>query len=357
MRHLLLFLLLLALGCGTRSPLSPFAQDAPVRPPDAGSPVDPDDAGTPADAAIDVDAGPIDAGPVDAGPAVCPSPRTVAPREASVPVDIIWAVDGSISMTNKVTRLRTHIDRFWRRLDETGVDARVIIIAREGQIPPPESGFARRYFGITDRVRRDTMLKVLTHYPTYEPFLRPGSVVHVVLASDDESRVIEADAFDAEFRALLGRDYMAHAIASEYFPPTITNPRGACYSENIAAIRPGLEYLALTELTGGSFFSICADDWLDLVELLSERVAIRIPLPCALSLPQPPPDGRDYDPRTFTVRATAAGRAEELPRALDAGCDEGWRFVERADRIELCASTCDRLDAVDARVTVDVCPR
>ncbi|MBX3245912.1 MAG: hypothetical protein KF901_01880 [Myxococcales bacterium] len=355
----LLACLVLLAGCGSRTGLLLPYSDVPAL-----------DASTDATFDATVDAG-VDA-PSDVGPDVvdsfvpdafvpmCPNPRTVAPGEASIPVDIIWVFDSSLSMVDENTRLQTNIQIFWDAITEANVDSHVIFIAQRGYIPGPPAGFARRFMSIDDRVGSwDPLLKVLSNFPMYEPFLRPNSVVHVVAVTDDESRAIDAVSFDEEFRALLGRGYTAHAIASEQFPPTVLNPSGACYSESNQAYGPGLEYIALTEMTGGLFMSVCEEDWSRLMEPLSERVAVRIPLPCAYSLPQPPPVGIDYDPRDFSVRVQVPGEPEPrfLPRVAEASCGDGWWFVDRADRVELCPSTCAELDALDGRVTVDICPR
>src|SRR5690606_957227 len=146
----------------------------------------------------------------------CPDPRTVAPREASVPVDIIWVFDSSGSMIDENARLQDNIGIFWDAIVAADVDSHVVFIAERGYVPGPPAGFNRRFLPLEDRVGSwDPLLKVLQNYPMYESFLRPGSVVHVVAVTDDDSRAIEWEAFDAEMRALLGRPYFAHSIASE----------------------------------------------------------------------------------------------------------------------------------------------
>ncbi len=357
----LVLISLFLLGCGAKTdlPVQRTVRDAGTEPRlDAGF-----DSGL--DAGLDAgfeDAG-VDA-PMDAGPdapdafVACPDPRTVAPRESSVPVDIIWVFDSSGSMIDENARLQENIQIFWDAIISADVDSHVVFIAERGYVPGPPSGFARRYLSIEDRVGSwDPLLKVLDNYPMYRNFLRPGSVVHVVAVTDDDSRAIEWEAFDAEFRRLLGRDYTAHAVASEQGMISVTNPLGVCFTEDNSAFRPGFEYMGLTMATGGLFLSVCEEDWSQIVEPLSERVAIRVPLPCAYSLPQPPPGGITYDPRDFTVRVSLADGTERvLPQVSSAdACGDGWSFVPVADRIELCPSTCAETDTAGGRVTIDIC--
>ncbi|MCB9615996.1 MAG: hypothetical protein H6722_26475 [Sandaracinus sp.] len=288
----------------------------------------------------------------------CPPDRTVAPREASVPVDILFVFDSSGSMIDENARLQENIGIFWDAIVDADVDSHVVFIAERGYVPGPPSGFARRYLGIEDRVGSwDPLLKVLDNYPTYRNFMRPGSVVHVVAVTDDDSRAIEWEAFDEEFRRLIGRDYTAHSIASEQVMVTITNPFGSCFTDDNSATRPGFEYMGLSMATGGLFLSVCEEDWSQIVEPLSERVAVRVPLPCAYALPQPPPGGGTYDPDTFNVTVTFPdGTTRSLPQVSSGdACGAGWSFVPVADRIELCPSTCAETDMANGRLTIELC--
>ena len=356
----LVLISLLVVGCGAKTGLEV-----------QGSPRDAGGFDATFDAAPLFDAGPdvpladtgLDA-PPDAAPDApdafipCPDPRSVAPSESSIPVDIIWVFDSSGSMIDENSRLQENIQIFWDAIVEADVDSRVIFIAERGYVPGPPPAFGGRFLTIDDEVGSwDPLLKILENYPMYRRFMRPDSIVHIVAVTDDDSRAIEWESFDAEFRSLLGRDYTAHAVASEQVMLTVTNPLGVCFTDDNAAWRPGFEYMGLTAATGGLFLSVCEEDWSRVIEPLSERVAVRIPLPCAYSLPQPPPRGIPYDPITFTVSVNFAdGTRRVLPQVgSSAECGEGWSFVPVADRIELCPSTCAETDAADGRVTIDIC--
>lgn len=349
-------------ACGARTGLglpSPGEEDAG---PDATL-----DAGL--DAAIDAgrdagmdagfDAGPDSAPPPDVWVPECPDSETVAAREASVPVDIIWAFDSSLSMIDDAERMRANVQVFWDAIIAADVDAHVIFLASAGYAPDAPIEFARRYYPIDREVGSwDALAQITAGFEDYRRYLRADATTHFVVVSDDDSRAMAWEDFREAMLELLGHDFTFHAVASERVTPTPENPRGVCFTPTSAAYNPGYEYMELTEATGGLFLSICNEDWSELFELLSERIAVRIPLPCGYTLPQPPPSGVDYMPDRFTVlwQLPDEPGPRVLPRVGDseADCGDGWWYFDGSDRIELCPSTCEEVEALGGRITVDL---
>ena len=315
---------------------------------------------TPTDVPTDVPADiPLDV-PADVWVPMCPDSVRVAGREASIPVDTIWALDTSFSMEDDLTRMRDNIEAYWSALSMANVDSRTIFVTQAGYAPPPPAGFSGRFLEVNERVGSwDALLRLLSAHDYYGPRLRPDATTHFIVVTDDDSRAMPWENFLESMTAVLGHDFTFHAVASEQLPPTPDNPRGVCSSSNGSAYRAGAEYYALADETGGLKMSSCDDDWSALFDRINERIAVRVPLPCAYSLPSPPPAGVTYRPDRFTVLATVPGEAgpRVVPRvANEESCDgaEGWWFFAGSNRVHLCASTCAEYEAVDARIEVDL---
>jgi hypothetical protein len=315
------------------------------------------------DAGVDAPLLPMDAGtdafvPPDTFIPMCPDPVSVAGREASIPVDIIWVIDNSGSMIDDVERMRSNVNVFWDALLDANVDVRVIFVSQSGFAPGAPIEFARRYYEINDRVNSwDLLLKLLSNFRRYERYLRADAITHFVAVTDDDSRALPWEDFHAEMSEMLGKPYTFHSVASERVPPTIENPTGACSTPTSAASRPGHEYYALSDETGGIKLSICNEDWSELFALLSERIAVRIPIRCGYTLPQPPPSGIVYDERMFRISYTAGDDPTPIflnRQSTEDACGDGWWYFEGSERIVLCPDTCAEIEAVEGRVDIDV---
>ncbi len=318
--------------------------------------------------AADAPDAPTDAGPdapdtfmePDAWVPPCPDSVRVSGREASIPVDTIWALDSSFSMADDLQRMRDNIESFWPALSGANIDSRTVFVAQDGYAPPPPAGFAGRFVQVNARVgSEDALVVLLDAFRFYGSRLRPDAITHIVVVTDDNSRAMDWERFTAEMELLLGHEFIFHAVASEQLPPTIDNPRGACVHTTGAAWWPGIEYYEMADATGGLKMSICEEDWSELFDQLNERVAVRVPLPCAYSLPALPPQGISYDPENFTVLANVPG--EGSPRVVPqvAGEDAcggagGWWYFEGSQRVHLCETSCTDLEALDARIEVDL---
>ena len=346
---------LLASGCGAKTNLqleesarrrdgSVIAFDASI-PPDGGTDLGPGDLGT------DMFT------PPDVWVPECPDSIRVNTREASIPVDIIFVIDNSGSMVDDLENMRANMAIFWEGLASADIDSRVIFVTQEGFAPRPPTGFAGRYFEVGERVNsHDGLLKLLSQFDTYQRYLRPDAITHFVGITDDDARDGDGPAFLETMTELLGHEFTFHAIASERIMPTRDNPLGACVHSSGFAYSPGYEWNYLADETGGIKLSICEEDWSRLLPPLTERVAVRIPIPCGYRLPTPPPPGIRYDAEDFTVLYEVPGEpVQVIPRDLSGSCASGgWSYAAGSERIELCPSTCDELMALDGRVDIDL---
>jgi len=289
---------------------------------------------------------------------------SVQAMEGNAPVDIIWVVDSSGSMSNEAERVQENLNDFSTAIGMVGIDYHVVMITTSSyvSVPPPLGGSAR-YLLIDRPVSSNEPLRaLLDEYPNYEHFLRRTAITHVVATTDDESDLPWMD-FDREMRANLGRNYLFHAIASQQAEPTFTNPNGACQNGGFppdGAAEPGIEYYMLAGHTGGLTFSICTMDWSGLFSTLTAAIAVPMPLPCVYPIPDPP-DGTEFDPfRVNVVYTPGDGSGEQVFPYVgtDDGADctaGGWFYddPDSPDAIQICPSTCAAISA-DPAGRVDI---
>tara|TARA_B100001750_G_scaffold25819_1_gene17181 strand:- start:220 stop:1326 length:1107 start_codon:yes stop_codon:yes gene_type:complete len=287
----------------------------------------------------------------------CPDSVRVSTREASIPVDVIFVIDNSGSMLDDIDNMRSNMEIFWEGLVEADIDSHVIFVTQEGFAPFPPPSFSGRFFRLNERVNsHDGILKLLAQFSNYERYLRPDAITHFVGITDDDANRGDAEVFMETMPELLGHEFTFHAIASERIRPTLANPSGACVHAGGYAFSPGYEWNALAEETGGIQLSICEDDWAELLTPLTERVAVRIPIPCGYSLPTPPPAGVTYDADDFTVLYENEGDPlRVIPQDVGGTCASGgWTYFDASRRIELCPETCEELMALDGRIEIDL---
>jgi hypothetical protein len=163
---------------------------------------------------------PTDRGPLDPD-AACESATAVAQVE-SLPVDIIWVVDNSVSMAPAIDEVQNGLDGFAALVDSRGLDYRVILLSLRGQglvsvggsdryavcIPPPLSadnacGDGPSFFHVSVDIRStqpiEQFLGTLGQTAGYtaadargsEPWLqllRPEATKTLVFVTDDNAR-------------------------------------------------------------------------------------------------------------------------------------------------------------------------
>jgi hypothetical protein len=289
-------------------------------------------------------------------------------EEGFAPIDIIYVVDSSGSMSNEAERVQENMNEFSRQLGLLELDYHVVMITTSSyvSVPPPLGTDTERYMLIDRPVSSHEPLQaLLDEYPTYSSFLRRSAITHFVAVTDDESDVTAAD-FRARMEANLMRNFTFHAIASEEGPTSLTNPEGACQVSSgfppEGAAAPGIQYYDLARLTGGLTFSICtpAGEWASLFDSLTTAIAVPMALPCRYEVPLAP-DGMELDPfRVNVVYTSGSGAEQVLPYAggtagEDPDCTGGgWYYESDAqDVILICPNTCSMIEA-DAEGRLDL---
>lgn len=309
-------------------------------------------------------AGTADGGARPRSDATCESIAERA-ETALAPVDIVWIVDGSSSMSDEGRLIQDNMNRFAAAIGTSGIDYRVVVVwnpTRGYVVPPPLGSDPARLLIVGADVNSDEGLSdLLEHFPMYRDFLRPSAITHFVIVTDDESG-IGWGSFQTQMSSLLGHAFTAHAIVS---PPGSSScafpiPGVACgcsgpYGD---AFADGEEYWQLAAATGGRQISICSADWSSVFDLLATSIAVSMPVPCEFAIP-PAPDGLVFDRAEVNVVYTPGGGASPvtLPYVSDAAAcaGEGWYYDDAANptRVLLCPSACSAVSA-DETGQVDI---
>jgi len=346
--------LLLAVACSPSGPRGPGGSR------DAG-PIAP---GTDTGPAVLFDTGPPrDVGPPrDAGQC---SSISVAADSAIAPVDIVWIIDNSGSMSGEAEIIQNNMNNFASTIVGAGLDVHVVVITAAGfvSVPPPLGTDPMQFLRVEEDVQsHNAFEKLISTFPRWQSFIRRGSQLHLVVTTDDESDM-DAGTFQPMMQSMLGRTYRFHSIVS---PPGSTHMAGGfftmdgCSGPNGDAADNGDEYWSVSSMTGGGQYSICTADWSALFTDLSRAIAVPMALPCAYEIPEPPA-GEEFDPLRVNVEYTRGDGSgtETIPNVGDfSRCTgEGWYYdggtSEMPERILLCPNTCSRAES-DLSGRIDV---
>lgn len=309
------------------------------------------------DAMVDagVDATPdavIDA-PVDA-PTDAPECEivTLTPEPIEAPIDIVWAIDSSMSMQDERERLQVAINDFARRIRQRVDDLRVVVITAENIVPAPLGTDPDQFLFVPQMIASNDALTVLiSSFPSYAWFLRPEALLHLVVVSDDDS-TLAAERFKSNADTLFGKPYTVHAIASPDVnggPCRSEVPSPLCLATGIQAVcgaaAIGVEYYRAAELTDGLTIDVCVDDWSRVLGPLSDAVVGAEPLPCRSALPLHQDGTWPIDvAASWDVTGLPVQSLDEVSAAIE--CGDMLAFYREShewselDNFVLCPSTC-----------------
>jgi hypothetical protein len=316
-------------------------------------------------------------------PDECVTTKAAAPPASNPQVDIVWIVDTSQSMFDEQKRIGQNMAQFANAITMANIDISIIMLSQApsltGEIgiplpgicadlpPDPLSGTPLagdpRYHFVQTYVDSPRPLDVaIASYDRYAQFLRPGSVVHFITVTDDESGYRGGTAegramqFEMDMRARLGRPFRQHTISSPGPLPCSANTCEfdpnlgiACVfiALNCSANAPGATYYALAARTMGLTASICESDWSGIFRSFQDNIIKSAPLPCDYTIP-PPPNGESLDTSKVNVAFTPAGAAEELFPRVDSvaacGTNAAWHYDNPASpqKVLLCPAACTK---------------
>jgi hypothetical protein len=324
----------------------------------------------------------------------CAEVSSVA-SETKRPVDIIFVVDNSGSMSEEIQAIQRNINtNFAAIIGASGLDYRVIMLSRHGSytsynicIEPPLSGnatctpppsqatYGARFFHYSTFINsNDSFDKILSTYKTtdltgrptggWSTWLRAGALKVFVELTDDSPSTTSAS-FDAKLLALTPamfgtatkRDYVFHSIAgfkantpaTQAWAPTDPIQTTKCAS----AYNTGVGYQELSQLTGGLRFPVCETSSYDVVfQAVAAGVVDGAKAQCEYAVPELP-IGKELAQIYVEYTPGNGGAVQKFTKVGSAGACSSAAFYLEGGSIKLCPAACSGVQADDkAKVKV-----
>lgn len=286
--------------------------------------------------------------------------------------DIIFAVDTSGSMIQEAGFVQQQMNSFSIQIEAANVDARIVLLAEYPFLigpgvcidPPLGSGGCPNqdsnppkflHVPDSDIASSNALSRLVELYPGYGPLLRPDSLTHVVVVSDDNSALPAAD-FTSQFSGLAEQldNFVFHAIVS-----TLDPDGPACGSCCALGASQGTVYQELVAQTGGVEGNLCDQEFQPVFAAVAQQVIGGAALACSYTIPEPS-EGQVFDRDAVNVEfEDSSGSPFPVGRvdseAECAGVSHGWYYDNPDDpnRIIVCPQTCDTIrDFKEGKVAI-----
>lgn len=313
------------------------------------------------DVSFTYDAGPGD-GAVNADSA-CAAEVVAAKKQ---PIDIIWAIDTSGSMTAEIIQVKANINtQFADILGASGLDYQVIMLADRGTgslqvcVAPPLGGFncganPPLFQAVDQTVASNNSLSlILSTYDSanlalnWQQYLRYDAAKVFIEVTDDNSSLSGAS-FDTQllakppagmFGTAADRNYVFHSIIGV----SAGNPAVKCAT----AVNIGSQYQVVSNLTGGQMFPVCSADYSPIFSAIANGIVGD--LACEFTMPAGG-DAGAVDPDNVSMQYTPSGGAPiDIPHVADAAqcVGDGWYYDDNLapTKLILCPATCTTVKA------------
>lgn len=193
----------------------------------------------------------------DSGSGSIESFKVTYSKEAA-PLDMIWVIDNSGSMTEEAERVRNNFSAFLTSLN-TSTNFRLLLVSATAQMSnagvtlpanfdPNTHLQVQRYISSTDGPR--VLLETLqSQVPT--GFLRSDSKKVIVFVTDDAP-------------SMLARDFFSSLETQQHWPlqdVSVSAFIGLGKDQSPCQDNTGSEYMAMASQTLGRTYNICAQDW------------------------------------------------------------------------------------------------
>ncbi len=280
----------------------------------------------------------------------------------TLPVDVIWAIDTSCSMSEETAAVKANMNKFSQIISNVGVDVRIVLIAEQWAPSPfpgiiPEEGICidkplgsgqcpgdtnfPKYAHVYETVNSsDALVKYLEQYPNYKNMLRPESVKIFAVVTDDNSQMPAA-----EFTTKV------NALDPSMIKPSQWRMYGIyCFSKCPSAAQPGAVYAELVKQTSGVASDMCAQNFDPVFNQLAQGVVGAAKLDCAWAIPTPT-GGEKLNPNKVNVIFTPGGGTGspigKVGSQADCGAAGGWYFDndQAPTKVEVCPSTCQSIQS------------
>jgi hypothetical protein len=308
--------------------------------------------------------------------AACKAVEQKAERTLGGKADIIWVLDGSLSMVEEAAAIQSKLNEFANFITGTGIDAHVVIIGAcetgapqpvdrdfgllinacgvsigaplgSGQAcpndsnPPPNGNFLHVLRAVDSHNALD---RLQATYPDWQSMIRPDSTKTIVVVTDDSANPSPTPAdftnfFNQQWAGSLWRFSGVFCIPGQ--------AGNGCAGT-------GDTYAQLVAQTGGVQTNLPTADWNVVFQQLGDAVvADAKPVDCEWAIP-PPPAGEALDPAKVNVEFTPSSGVPQLvyPVASSGACTDqflSWYYDDpiAPKRVIACPQTCPTLQADD----------
>jgi len=276
------------------------------------------------------------------------------------PVDVIFVVDNSGSMEDEAAAVQANLNGFSQQIIDSGIDVHVVLLSSypgdghgiciqpplgAGGCPavdssPPTFTHVNQSIGSSD-----ALLHIVGRHGAYADAIRPESVKHIVVVSDDNSAV-PGLFFDQAFKDL-----------DPSYDPYVMHGIVALHDCSDAA-SVGSVYIERAMATGGVLGDLCDQAFQPVFDELSTEVIQNTPIGCAWEIP-PPPEGMELDPDAVNVELDEGAGAQTIGNVEGpwqcGDVVDGWFYDDPANptKIHVCPQTCDRIQAA-TEGTIDI---
>ncbi len=274
--------------------------------------------------------------------------QTLRAGEMFAPVDMVWVVDSSRSMSDERARIELIMNQFVGDAEARNYDVHLIMVTRTNIVPPPLGDDSGRYRFVERAVGSNEPLEALIdQYWRYRDFLRPEASLHFVVVTDDDSALSAAD-FKQQMDRMVRKPYVVHAVASpdvDGQPCRTENATPQCENAGprtgaiCGASAIGHEYWELASELGGEEISVCTKDWSKVFGPLLEAVS-PTEIPCSIDFSSELDLGAT---RVSLKLGEAAQRLTLVAGPMSCGGNvSAFYFADRPDLVQLtlCPATC-----------------
>ena len=308
--------------------------------------------------------------------------NAVTVNAAKVPVDIIFVIDNSGSMSDEMTQIKTNVNTFASKIGSSGLDYRVIFIVAKGTgslqicVPQPLAGpncadkppeFYHVAMNSSGVQSNDSLSLILSTYDTgttpWKNYIREEAFKVFIEVTDDNATgsYVQSDTFEKLLFAKSPAGMFGDTTKRKYtFNSIVGWKEGTAYQSTTTcsgAVNVGLEYQRLSYTTGGLIDSVCKKDYKDVLDNFASNIRLR--LACEYKVPQPEAGTANPNQVVVNYSANSVPPGVKLTRVTDVSkCEaypNSWYFDDNVvpTKILFCNDTCKTIQA-DANAQVDL---
>ncbi len=272
----------------------------------------------------------------------------VEAKSVSGLADIVMFIDTSGSMKGETTIVKNNLNGFTNFIGNSGVDFRVILVA-EGPngnfnlcVPPPlgdgNCGNTNSFMHIADKVGSHNGLeKLQANFGSYKSFLRKGATTNFIAVTDDNSD-LGASSFKnwVNQQPEFSNPWYFHSIVAMGDIPIV-----GCFGGAFG----GVEYISLSDTTGGFKYPICNPDWASMWPELATQIVDSVVATCIYDIPD---KEKAKSADSVDVSWIFGANSQTIPAVSgpeQCGAQGGWYFDDPANPTQLvvCEQTCSGL--------------